>query len=349
MVMECSYAVTAWTQAVEDEHRLLSQVLGVLFAFPQLPDDALTGRLRNGSQRFAIEAQGRPGQGRQGRLLDRRRRPVQGVARLRRHARVRVRRRVREVPAGADADHSHPAARRPGARRSSRCTASAARSPTPTASRSPTSGSRCPTRGCSPRPTPQGRFRFDRVPPGQHQLVARTRDGREADGGARRPRRAARSRPRRRQGRGRRPEDRQARMTEWAVDGARTALARGARRSRRGLRRWTTPAGRACCSATSSPSSAWGCAVLTEEGCEVVGEEERPSAIVGEVHRLRPDVVVLDLTAGPRSSSAAACGASPETKVILWARDEDAMEVLDPGATTRAGSPPRCRRSFAAS
>jgi hypothetical protein len=26
--------------------------------------------------------------------------------------------------------------------------------------------------------------------------------------------------------------------------------------------------------------------------------------------------------------------ASPETKVILWARDEDAMEVLDPGATT---------------
>ena len=34
MIMECSYAVTAWTQAVEDEHRLLSQVLGVLFAFP---------------------------------------------------------------------------------------------------------------------------------------------------------------------------------------------------------------------------------------------------------------------------------------------------------------------------
>src|SRR5215211_8941328 len=45
MIMECSYAVTAWTQAVEDEHRLLSQVLGVLFAFPQLPADALTGRL----------------------------------------------------------------------------------------------------------------------------------------------------------------------------------------------------------------------------------------------------------------------------------------------------------------
>ena len=55
MIMECSYAVTAWTQAVEDEHRLLSQVLGVLFAFPQLPDDALAGRLAETARRFAIE------------------------------------------------------------------------------------------------------------------------------------------------------------------------------------------------------------------------------------------------------------------------------------------------------
>src|SRR5215210_1943793 len=42
MMMECSYALTAWTQAVEDEHRLLSQVLAVLFAFPELPPDAMT-------------------------------------------------------------------------------------------------------------------------------------------------------------------------------------------------------------------------------------------------------------------------------------------------------------------
>ena len=60
MIMECSYAVTAWTQAVEDEHRLLSQVLGVLFAFPELPGDALTGRLMETARRFAIE--GRIGQ-----------------------------------------------------------------------------------------------------------------------------------------------------------------------------------------------------------------------------------------------------------------------------------------------
>jgi hypothetical protein len=54
MVMEASYAVTAWTQAVEDEHRLLSQVLGIFFAFPELPVNVLQGRLANGSQRFAI-------------------------------------------------------------------------------------------------------------------------------------------------------------------------------------------------------------------------------------------------------------------------------------------------------
>ena len=55
MVMECSYAVTAWTQAVEDEHRLLSQVLAVLFAFPTLPADAMPARLQGLAERFPIE------------------------------------------------------------------------------------------------------------------------------------------------------------------------------------------------------------------------------------------------------------------------------------------------------
>jgi len=49
------FAVTAWSKAVADEHRLLSQVLGVLYAFPHL-DGHLGGRLENGSQRFAILA-----------------------------------------------------------------------------------------------------------------------------------------------------------------------------------------------------------------------------------------------------------------------------------------------------
>jgi hypothetical protein len=43
--IDASYAVTAWTRAVEDEHRLLSQVLAVLYAYPELPDDVLAGGL----------------------------------------------------------------------------------------------------------------------------------------------------------------------------------------------------------------------------------------------------------------------------------------------------------------
>jgi uncharacterized protein DUF4255/carboxypeptidase family protein len=43
--LECSYAVTAWTRAVEDEHRLLSQVLATLLAYPRLAEAPLTDRL----------------------------------------------------------------------------------------------------------------------------------------------------------------------------------------------------------------------------------------------------------------------------------------------------------------
>jgi hypothetical protein len=43
--LECSYAVTAWTRAIEDEHRLLSQVLAVLFAHERLPTHCLAGDL----------------------------------------------------------------------------------------------------------------------------------------------------------------------------------------------------------------------------------------------------------------------------------------------------------------
>lgn len=36
-----TYAVTAWTKAVEDEHRLLSQVLAILFSHVRLPGDII--------------------------------------------------------------------------------------------------------------------------------------------------------------------------------------------------------------------------------------------------------------------------------------------------------------------
>jgi Pvc16 N-terminal domain/Carboxypeptidase regulatory-like domain len=60
--VEVSYAVTAWTRAVEDEHRLLSQVLAVLYAYPVLPNDILAGTLIDGTQPFPLDtktAQGR--------------------------------------------------------------------------------------------------------------------------------------------------------------------------------------------------------------------------------------------------------------------------------------------------
>ena len=71
--------------------------------------------------------------------------------------------------------------------------------------------------------------------------------------------------------------------------------------------------------------------VLSEQGCQVVGQEDRPSAIIGAAHRLRPDIVVLDLDQGSSHELARlVCGASPVTTVVLWAREEDLMEVLEP-------------------
>lgn len=53
--LECSYAVTAWARAIEDEHRLLSQVLAVLFAHERLPSDCLAGDLAEPSaQRYPL-------------------------------------------------------------------------------------------------------------------------------------------------------------------------------------------------------------------------------------------------------------------------------------------------------
>jgi len=58
--LELTYAVTAWTKAVEDEHRLLSQVLAILFSHPRLPPEALEGR-PEGSRLAEMETSvGRP-------------------------------------------------------------------------------------------------------------------------------------------------------------------------------------------------------------------------------------------------------------------------------------------------
>src|SRR5690242_21833514 len=82
--------------------------------------------------------------------------------------------------------------------------------------------------------------------------------------------------------------------------------------------------------------------VLIEQGCQVVGHEDRPSAIIGAAHRLRPDIVVLDLDGGSSHELGQLVrGASPETTVVLWAREEDFMVVLEPvSCASHLGSVP---------
>jgi hypothetical protein len=57
-----TYAVTAWTKTVEDEHRLLSQVLAILFSHARLPRDVL-GANPSGVRAPAQAAVGRPREG----------------------------------------------------------------------------------------------------------------------------------------------------------------------------------------------------------------------------------------------------------------------------------------------
>ncbi len=57
--LELTYAVTAWTKAVEDEHRLLSQVLAILYSFTNVPTDVLPSSA-NGGLSSADTSVGRP-------------------------------------------------------------------------------------------------------------------------------------------------------------------------------------------------------------------------------------------------------------------------------------------------
>lgn len=71
--------------------------------------------------------------------------------------------------------------------------------------------------------------------------------------------------------------------------------------------------------------------VLAEDGVEIVGSEQHPTGIVTAAGRLRPDVVVLDMNdGGGHVLGDEVRRVSPDTKVILWARDESVMEVFDP-------------------
>lgn len=53
--VELTYAVTAWTKAVQDEHRLLSQVLSILFSYATIPAEILDSVANAGSRLRQVE------------------------------------------------------------------------------------------------------------------------------------------------------------------------------------------------------------------------------------------------------------------------------------------------------
>jgi AmiR/NasT family two-component response regulator len=72
--------------------------------------------------------------------------------------------------------------------------------------------------------------------------------------------------------------------------------------------------------------------VLEEDGIDVIGAEARPAALVVMAGQLRPDAVVLDRAQpASRPLGARVRAATPDTTIVFWARDEDVMEIVDPG------------------
>jgi len=74
-------------------------------------------------------------------------------------------------------------------------------------------------------------------------------------------------------------------------------------------------------------------AELADAGMDVVGTEDDVRRIPEEVARIAPDAVMLDRDdADAGSLSAQVREACATATVVLWARDETVIEVLDPGA-----------------
>jgi Pvc16 N-terminal domain len=53
--VDCAYSITAWTRAVQDEHRMLSQALAVLLAHERLPADVLGDALASQADGIATQ------------------------------------------------------------------------------------------------------------------------------------------------------------------------------------------------------------------------------------------------------------------------------------------------------
>jgi hypothetical protein len=178
LVLEVSYAITAWAQAVEDEHRLLSQVLAVLYAYPHLPEDALNGRLRNGSQALTIKAKVGQAKGDKADFWTavggQYKASLDYVVRLSVDSGVRrqvpqvrtqtIRTRMIDGPPGAVVEMHRSGGTVVGD------DGAAIKDAWVT----------LPAHGRYASTDASGRFLFDRIAPGRHKLQVRTRDGREA-------------------------------------------------------------------------------------------------------------------------------------------------------------------------
>src|SRR5690349_7544840 len=177
--MECSYAVTAWTQAVEDEHRLLSQVLAIFFAYPELPQNVMNGRLANGTQP-SIKARIGQGKGEKSDFWS----AVGGQYKVSLDYVVRL-----SVESGAKRERGPEV-------RTQTVRTTLSDNPSRTVLEMHRSVGRVrnkkgeplrdvwvtlPDVGTCASSDTTGRFTFNRLPPGRHRLLARTADGREAD------------------------------------------------------------------------------------------------------------------------------------------------------------------------
>jgi DNA-binding NarL/FixJ family response regulator len=72
--------------------------------------------------------------------------------------------------------------------------------------------------------------------------------------------------------------------------------------------------------------------VLASGGIEVVNREAPALSVVAAARELQPDAVVLGMDEGDaRRFGEHIRAVAPSAKLILWARDENSMEVFDPG------------------
>src|SRR4051812_15122672 len=179
--LELTYSVTAWTKAVEDEHRLLSQVLAILFSYKRIPQEVLDGVSLNGSSRLAAAetSVGRPREekadfwtsvgGSYKASIDYVVHiTIESGATFVRGPEVRVqtiRTRMSDGPARTMTEMTRiggtvrDAVGEPGA----------------------DAWVAVPQAGLWGRPGREGRYRFDRIRPGSHRVIARTANGDETE------------------------------------------------------------------------------------------------------------------------------------------------------------------------